>query len=121
MPDVLHRLALGSLLIAALHAVPAAAQQREAEAATLADAQRRLRQANENLDRAQRDVTRAQRSLRDAQEALDEARREVERRVARVEEATSALTDADGKVVEAQRQRDAARGVIEKLYEGQQR
>jgi septal ring factor EnvC (AmiA/AmiB activator) len=83
-------------------------------APTLTDAQRKLRSANQQLERAQKDANRAQRELRQAKEDLETAQREVERK-------TKAVTDADEQLAEAQRQQEAARAVIEKLYDAQQR
>lgn len=101
---------------------PVRAQQPDAaSAATLTDAQRRLRQASDQLDRAQRDADRARRTQRRAEEDLDEAQRNVERRRNQVEEAKKGVVRADEGVAEAQRQHDAARSVIEKLYDAQQR
>jgi peptidoglycan hydrolase CwlO-like protein len=113
MSDSLRFLARTALVVIAMVPLVVAAQQPD-DGPTLSEAQRRLRLANEQLDRAHREVTRAQRSLQTAQAALDEAQRDLKRKQVQAEE-------ADGRLLEAQRQRDAARGAIERLYEGQQR
>ena len=91
------------------------------DAATLAEAQRGLKQASDQLDRAQRELERARRTLRRSEEDLEEAQRNVERRRNQVEEAKQGVVKADAGLAEAQKQHEAARAVIEKLYDGQQR
>jgi septal ring factor EnvC (AmiA/AmiB activator) len=87
----------------------------------LPEAQRRLRLADEQMDRAQRDVSRARRGLENAQEAFDQAQRDLERRREQVNGAQRAVEEADEKLAEAQRQREAARGAMERLYDGRKR
>jgi septal ring factor EnvC (AmiA/AmiB activator) len=124
MPMPLRSLLHGAMLIlgACFFLVALAADQpASTSSTTLAEAQRRLRNADEQLERAKKDVTRAQRSLRQAEENLQAAERDVERRRTGVEEAKKGVSQADEKLAETQRVREAARAEIEKLYDAQQR
>jgi len=123
MPIPLRFLVRGTLLVAGAAVVlsASAATEQQGDAPTLVDAQRKMRQTGEQLERAERDVSRAQRSLRQAQEDLQAAEREVERKRTGVEEAKKGVAEADGKLSEAKRQHEAARAAIEKLYDAQQR
>jgi len=106
--------------VLALAAACAAAQDTP-QVDSLPDAQRRLRAADEELKRAQRDERRTQSRAQEAREEHQEAQKEVEETRLRAEKAAQDVEAAKAVTAEAQRRYDSARSLIEKIYESRQR
>jgi septal ring factor EnvC (AmiA/AmiB activator) len=96
------------------------AEATDASATALQQAQRRFTAADEELRRAKRQASKAEERVKDAEQAQQEATRELEEAKARLERARADRVAADAAVVDAQRQYDQARSVIEEIYSTRQ-
>ena len=89
-------------------------------AEALAQAQHKLRVADENMQRAEQRAKTVQKRLQEAESAQKEAQRKAEEAQAKAERARHEVEEVEAASAVAKRGYDDARAVIEKIYQSRQ-